>query len=108
MFALYNKGASLENQTQPTHRRWKEQKKMIVEFMIEAKDHYASDLEYKIVESHTDYDNPMMGYDIYQVETDDFRKIHYINGITMIEYEADKVIRCKDGVRCVTEWTPIH
>ena len=79
---------------------------MKVEFMVESKDYYESDIPYTIVESYTDYDNPMMGYDIYQVETDDFRKIHIINGVTGIEYEADQVKKCKDGVRVVTVWNP--
>ena len=77
-----------------------------VEFLVEGNQHYISDIPYKIVESNYPA-YPLIPYDIYQVQTDDFTKIRVVweNGT---EYMPDQLKKCKDGVYFVTVWTPIQ
>lgn len=76
------------------------------EFMVDYSQYYISDMPYKIVETY-EPEYPLIGYDIYQVQTDDFTKIRVVwkDGT---EYMPDQVKKCKDGVYVVTVWTPIQ
>ena len=83
---------------------------MKVEFMVEENAYYNSDMEYKIVESYYP-EYPLNGYDIYRVETDDISKIHIVNETTGIEYEAEQVIKFKNGnetIYSVSIWKPVE
>lgn len=82
---------------------------MTVQFMLENHQDYESSMAYDIIESVVDY--TLGGYDILRVETDDFRKIHIFDNHSGIEYEADAVIKAKDGdhdIYVVSIWNPIE
>ena len=69
---------------------------MIVQFMVEGNHAYNADMEYKIVESYYPDEPPYIGYDIYEVETDNFRNVRVIFA-DGTEYEADQIVEFRDG-----------
>lgn len=83
----------------------------VYEFMVEDTAHYTGDLPYKITESYHPMGNFGIGYDIYQVETNDPSEIRVVfkNGI---EYTPDnQFIKAKDSNRTVyvvAVWKPIN
>lgn len=81
-------------------------KKMTVRFMVEFSNEYDSDMEYKVVESYTDCEYPWCGYDIYEVETDNVKKIRVI--MDGVEYMPLFTSKDKDGIRYVDAWTPVE
>ena len=84
---------------------------MKVQFLVEKNAYYNSDMDYKIVESYYPDEYPCRGYDIYEVETDDIRNIHIVNHTNMTEYEAEDVVKFRDGKETkyyVSLWNPVH
>ena len=84
---------------------------MTVQFMVEDNECLTSEMEYKIVESYYPTEYPFHGYEIYQVEVDDFRSIRVLNVPTGIEYQADEATEYAnaDGTvyYYVSVWSPI-
>lgn len=81
---------------------------MTVQFALENHQDYESSMAYDIVSSVVDY--TYGGYDVLQVETDNYRKIHVFDNDSGIMYEADYVSKCKfkgKTVYFVTCWNPI-
>lgn len=85
--------------------------KMKVEFMVEETEYYNSDMEYKIVESYQPEEYGCHGYDVYRVEADNISDVRIVNTVNGTEYEAEKVIECKDGsdtIYVVSLWKPVE